>query len=115
MNKDSRYYKYSSYTSKQYRKYRSEWDVSKQVRVRLAVIHGYGGKCNCCGESNLVFLEIDHMNNDAMRRVLKGEPRKGPKLYRWLIKNEFPDGFQVLCRNCNWGKWRCGTCPHQRG
>jgi hypothetical protein len=26
--------------------------------------------------------------------------------------NEFPDGFQVLCHNCNLAKGYYGECPH---
>jgi hypothetical protein len=36
--------------------------------------------------------------------------------YRWLRKNGFPPGFQVLCYNCNQGKaLGGGVCPHQAG
>jgi hypothetical protein len=31
-----------------------------------------------------------------------------------LCKNGFPKGFQTLCMNCNWGKYRNGgQCPHK--
>jgi hypothetical protein len=30
-----------------------------------------------------------------------------------LIKNNFPDGFQVLCHNCNMSIGLYGYCPHQ--
>ena len=29
-----------------------------------------------------------------------------------IYTNNYPKGFQVLCRNCNWGKYSRGTCPH---
>jgi hypothetical protein len=34
-------------------------------------------------------------------------------LYRWLVKNNFPKEFQILCHNCNFAKFRLGTCPHE--
>jgi hypothetical protein len=39
----------------------------------------------------------------------------GGRLYRHLKRSGFPPGFQVLCYNCNVGKYRNdGTCPlHQ--
>src|SRR3990167_10731337 len=34
-------------------------------RIRKAVIDKYGGRCECCNELNLLFLTIDHINNDG--------------------------------------------------
>jgi len=112
MPKDRKGKRYPSDDSLEYRKYRTDWEKGKSARAKLAVVSGYGGKCTCCGEARLVFLEIDHVDNDAKQRVLRGEPRRGANLYKWLLKNELPNGFQVLCRNCNWGKWIYGVCPH---
>ena len=67
--------------------------------------------CNCCGERELEFLSIDHIDNDGYKhRKTQG---LGTGLYKWLRRNEFPKGFQVLCMNCNFGKWKKGVCPHQ--
>ncbi len=33
--------------------------------LRTQVINSYGGSCVCCGETELVFLSIDHINNDG--------------------------------------------------
>jgi hypothetical protein len=30
-----------------------------------------------------------------------------------LVKNNFPNDFQTLCMNCNWGKRYYGICPHK--
>lgn len=36
------------------------------------------------------------------------------RLFRWIIENNFPEGFQVLCYNCNLGRAHCGgVCPHK--
>jgi hypothetical protein len=63
-----------------------------------------------------LFLTIDHINNDgAQHRRPSGRRMKGEKLTRWLILNNFPEGFQILCWNCNCGKSRNGgICPHQK-
>ena len=42
-------------------------------------------------------LEIDHKN----RNEKSSERLHGDKLCRWLIKNDFPEGFQILCPTCN--------------
>ena len=31
--------------------------------------------------------------------------------FLWLIKNDFPPGYQVLCFNCNYAKTAFGKCP----
>jgi len=104
--------RFPSDDSPAYREYRTKWEKGKAAKVKAAIISGYGGECCCCGETELVFLEIDHKDNDAKERVKRGEPRRGGNLYKWLLKHELPEGFQVLCRNCNWGKWILGECPH---
>ena len=78
--------------------------------LKLQTIKQYGGACACCGERTLRFLTIDHINNDgaAHKRAINRAP-----MYRWLRRHNFPDGFQVLCFNCNCAKGLYGTCPHQ--
>ncbi len=89
---------------------------SKKYREKiiLKVLTHYGGnppKCACCGEVTIKFLTIDHINGGG--RVHRGKIR-GNRVYHWLIKNNFPEGFQVLCYNCNCGRARNGgICPHK--
>jgi hypothetical protein len=82
---------------------------------RLAIISHYSGgsmRCACCGEGELHFLAIDHIaGNGADHRREIGD---GSSMYRWIVKNGFPSGFQVLCSNCNWAKSCYGMCPHKR-
>ncbi len=78
-------------------------------RNRRLVFDNYGRKCVCCGESNQKFLTIDHINGGGTihRKKIHGQT------YIWLVKNNYPEGFQVLCFNCNWGKYNNkGICPH---
>jgi len=80
-----------------------------RVKQKILVINHYGGKCVCCGETNLVFLTIDHINNNGSTH----RKEIGSNLARWIIKNQYPIGFQVLCWNCNLGKHlNNGICPH---
>jgi len=79
---------------------------------RRKVFERYGGaKCACCGETIFVFLTIDHTNNDGAKHR-KEVGRAAYNICRWLHRNGYPPGFQVLCMNCNWAK-RFGPCPHQ--
>lgn len=81
-------------------------------RDRMQALIAYSGrnpKCACCGESENKFLCIDHLNGDGSkhRKEVKN------KVMRWLKKNNYPVGFQVLCHNCNLAKGFYGQCPHQ--
>jgi hypothetical protein len=73
----------------------------------------YGGHCACCGETELVFLSLDHLNDNGAehRRQLREEGINGNGLYRRLRQLDYPSGYQVLCFNCNWAKSH-GGCPH---
>lgn len=65
-------------------------------------------KCGCCGIVGVHFLTIDHINGKR-----NGDGRSGYRLYRYLIKNNFPEGYQVLCWNCNGAKRTQIECPHE--
>jgi hypothetical protein len=69
--------------------------------------------CACCGESNTKFLSIDHINNDGASHRRSLGLKNGSGLYKWLKKEKYPSGFQILCFNCNLGKQiNGGMCPH---
>jgi hypothetical protein len=77
---------------------------------RIAVFNHYGHSCKCCGETEPNFLQIDHIDGGGNKhRKLIGRSH----LYSWLVKNNYPKGFQVLCTNCNFAKGHYGVCPHQ--
>ena len=95
----------------------AEQTKRKNQEIKKAVMSYYSEgfpKCKCCGEFGLDFLSIDHVNGGGTqhRRLVAGTV-----LYRWLIKNNFPDGYQVLCFNCNCAKGlkqNNNVCPHER-
>ena len=84
------------------------------INYRMTALLKYSNPpmCTCCGETQIKFLEIDHINGGG------NEHRKtmeGTNIYLWLKKNNYPEGFQVLCSNCNMAKGRYGICPHKEG
>jgi len=101
--------------------YQKEWtkrnpNYLKEFREKC-LIH-YGGEdyhCNCCGEKTYEFLCLDHINGggNEHRKSVSGKKQSGGTIYRWLVKNNFPKGFQVLCHNCNLAKGFYGECPHK--
>lgn len=81
-------------------------------RQRAAAIAAYGGRCACCGESEPAFLTIDHVNRDGASH--RREMGTSVRIEEWLAKHGYPEGFQVLCWNCNLGRERNdGVCPHE--
>ena len=95
------------------RKKHNENSLASYYRNQHEAVMAYGGyQCACCGETEPLFLTIDHINNDGNKHRKKFQSR-GDGLYKWLKHNNYPEGFQVLCMNCNHGKRRNGgICPH---
>lgn len=90
-----------------------EYKRRESARIRQIVLEHYGGICACCGEPQSEFLAIDHIEGGGAQHK---KTFKGP-LTRWLYKNGLPDGFRVLCHNCNqsMGVARtpmCRSLPH---
>lgn len=103
------------------REYRRNWvdeniDLHRLYMVQYArrakqmAIEIYGGKCQCCGEDRPVFLTIDHVSGGGRQHRLENNIGN---LTLWLKARGWPDGYQVLCWNCNAAKYLTGgSCPH---
>lgn len=69
--------------------------------------------CNCCGETNRFFLQIDHIHNDGYLDKKDKSISSAIVYYEKVIKNI--QNFQILCANCNFGKLvNEGVCPHKK-
>jgi hypothetical protein len=125
VNKKGYYLKNSEKLKEYQRQFRQRDDYgekhavhTKRYRDKLKkqVFDHYGNQCACCGEAEETFLTIDHINgggNQHRKQISNGSLSGGNQTYLWLIRNNFPDGFQVLCMNCNWGRaHNNGVCPH---
>jgi len=78
-----------------------------QARKREAVFDHYGRACACCGATgNLTVDHVDGNGNAHRAKIGYGSAR----LYRWLVSNGFPDGFQILCGPCNVSKGCRKSC-----
>jgi len=70
---------------------------------RLVISHYSNGKISCdiCGENDINCLSINHINGEGRKeRELVSKGKGGIPFYRWLIKNHYPKGYNVLCMNC---------------
>lgn len=86
-----------------------QYQRNYNARLKLEVMQHYGGQCACCGETELEFLTIDHLegNGTRHRKVIK------MPMNAWLKQQGFPEGYRVLCFNCNWAIGHLGYCPHK--
>jgi hypothetical protein len=81
--------------------------------VKAEVIGHYGGRCKCCGETDIRFLSLDHKNGDGAEHRRQLAKASGSRIWYWAKNNGFPETFQVLCYNCNLAKGRKRACPHE--
>lgn len=106
---------------KNYAKNRTKYLTQQKAwreSIKLKVIDHYSSgtrSCKCCGETVKEFLTVDHVNNDGTQQRKKFTGG-GHHNYRYIIKNKFPEGFQILCFNCNCGRARTldKVCPHMK-
>jgi len=122
--------KNKKYQQKQYRKHRDkrvaearayrlkhpelikEQDRKSRMKLKVEVINAYGGKCSCCGEDELIFLTIEHINHDGKKHRDRTGAGKG--MYRDLKRRGFPkNGFTVFCWNCQMATRYGDPCPHK--
>jgi hypothetical protein len=90
------------------RAYQRDFNLERRKRV----LQHYGGHCECCGEKQFEFLALDHKDGggNAHRKEVK---QRGANMIGWVIQNNFPPMFRVLCHNCNSAIGFYGSCPHQ--
>ncbi len=79
---------------------------------RDLVFGHYGRFCACCGTTES--LTMDHVYGGGREHMRAFGLSSSQPLYRWLITNDFPAGFQTLCQSCNSSKRTFEHCrqPH---
>lgn len=86
--------------------------------LRVRALERYGRICACCGEDRFEFLALDHINGGGLkhRKEIGGSVNcGGNRLMLWMQRNNWPEGFRVLCHNCNQSIGHYGRCPHVEG
>lgn len=86
-----------------YKRQKSEYAKRKNQEWKIQVLTHYAGglpKCTRCGFSDIRALSIDHINGGGNRH--RQEIKR--TFYHWLIQQNYPLGYQVLCMNCQFIK-----------
>ncbi len=91
-----------------YRQHRRGHEKRKRQEIRALVLEAYGGRCSCCGETNLSFLNLDHIERQ------EGKREHSRAAYQRAIQEGFPPTLRILCYNCNFGRenTKDRSCPH---
>ena len=84
----------------------SEYAAKLRLLNKEAAVNVYTngeGTCRWCGQGDIDVLCLDHIANDgyALRTLPGRYLPDGDKLVDYLRKNDYPEGIQVLCANCN--------------
>jgi hypothetical protein len=85
---------------------------NKRDEIKNQVFEHYGYRCVCCGEVRKEFLTLDHINGGGKKH--KNEIGRGLRYLSWIIKNNFPNTYRILCMNCNFARGVYGYCPHEK-
>jgi len=102
------------------KQYKQAWKEKNREKIRakyrqrrLDVLAHYSDgkmKCDCCNEGHVEFLCIDHIDgggSEHRRSITHND------FYRYLVNENYPEGYRVLCHNCNAAYGHYGYCPHQ--
>lgn len=81
----------------QHREYNKKY---QQTKKQIVINYYSKGKncCELCGITDMDVLTIDHINGSGS----KHRNKVGNNIATWLIKNDFPEGFRILCMNCQY-------------
>ena len=77
---------------------------------REALQHYSGGvpQCAICNEDDTDVLCIDHINGGGKAHRQELRTSGGTTIFYWLRRENYPQGYQVLCANCNMKKEATG-------
>jgi hypothetical protein len=101
----------SNRSHQKHKKVRNAAMTERNRKFRRDIIEELGGKCACCGETELIFLCLDHIKGGGRREY---EKATGPlSVWRAAKREGLPrDKYRVLCWNCNSAIGMHGRCPH---
>lgn len=83
-------------------------NIIKRRELKKEVLTHYGNgilACIKCGYDKSIYaLSIDHINGNGNEHRRNNKEITGDHVYQWLKKNNYPEGYQTLCMNCQYIK-----------
>jgi len=89
--------------------------IKYYYKLKEKVFFHYGGNPPHCANPECPYhdeyvptihiLTVDHIDENAPDIEIYGRKLYHIRLCSFLIKKNFPDGYQILCRNCNYLKY----------
>lgn len=70
-------------------------------------------RCACCYDEKYNELQLDHINGDGKQHRKELGGNSFNVLYSWVVKNNYPPIFQLLCSYCNRAKFDNLECPYK--
>lgn len=88
----------------------NERGKNNRLKLKKEFIEAYGGCCQCCGETEISFLTVEHMREFSKKLIYAAKYT----LLSRLKRLGWPEGYTVLCFNCNLSTKEYGTiCVHK--
>jgi len=89
--------------SQEHRENRQAIDMRCRQKRKIEILSHYSNgtlRCAKCGFDDIRALTIDHIKGGGCRHKRELRVGSGEGFYQWLKHNNFPEGYQVLCANC---------------
>ena len=94
--------------------------AERYKQLKISALRAYSDsevpKCSCCGEIDIAFLTLDHVNGGGSKHRKQLRAEGGTSFYHVLAKTGYPRDppLRVLCMNCQFGILiGHGVCPHR--
>ena len=101
---DQKAYDHKRYSTQRERMllYDSIRHKQRTQELRLKALSYYSQNEICCVKcriDDIDVLQLDHIDGGGNKH--RSKVGRNLNFWRWLEKNSYPSGFQVLCANCN--------------
>jgi hypothetical protein len=99
-----------AYDLEYFRQYHRIYDPQVNAGLKERVLSHYSAGTMACANpfnqhrepyTDIRALEIDHIHGGGLAHFRSIGRMGGNGFYKWLITRGFPEGYQVLCANCN--------------
>lgn len=101
---------YYAKTKESRRKISTAYTRRYRDKIKHKVLFHYSNgklQCKVCEIDVYAVLSLDHINNDGSehkKRLVKSGKASSTTIYKDLIDSNYPDGYQILCFNCDYLK-----------